>query len=337
MYRYPSESEKHECTWLAFGMSTAIWGKQLLPLVQQNVADVALAIAQFEPVRILVTANNKDAAYQLMGHDVEYIEAPLNDIWIRDMGANFVINTQQQKLAAIDFNFNGWGNKQAHQFDRQVAKLMAELTDAELVKSTLTMEGGGIEVDGLGNAILTESCIINNNRNPSQTKQQIEQELKRCLGLNKIIWLQGIKERDITDGHVDFYARFLNENTIIASMDDDPDSFDYHVTRSHLATLQKHQQGNRSLEEIIILNAPQDIRVSRERYPDFAASYINYYHCNNGIIIPQFGDKIADNTAIEIFNDYFPDKEINAVNIDAIAIGGGIHCITQQQPILRFF
>ncbi|HGJ5855178.1 agmatine deiminase family protein [Arsenophonus nasoniae] len=329
MYYFPHESQAHTCTWMAFGMSATIWPKHLIASLQQNLADIALAIAQFEPVNLLVTPENYPVAWNLLGSSVNYVEVPLNDIWIRDSGANFVLDKSSGQLVAIDFNFNGWGNKQRHNFDRHVAKIMADYTNSQLIKANINIEGGSIEVNGSGVGIFTESSILNSARNPNCTRQQIEEKLKTYLGLTEIIWLKGIKGYDITDGHIDFYARFIDDNGIIISLENDTYSFDYRVTREH----QDRLIAMNKIKNITILNTPQNVRVNRQRYPEFAASYVNYYLCQQAVIMPEFGDQKADKAAIEILTDCFPKRNIVSVNIDTIAIGGGgIHCVTQQQP-----
>lgn len=160
----------------------------------------------------------------------------------------------QGKLVAIDFNFNGWGNKQRHHFDRHVATIMANYTESQLIKANINLEGGSIEVNGSGLGIFTESAILNSDRNPNCTRQQIEYPLKTYLGLTDIIWLKGIKGYDITDGHIDFYARFINDNSIIISLENDTYSFDYCVTREHQNSLIAMNK----IKNITTLNTPQN-------------------------------------------------------------------------------
>lgn len=142
-------------------------------------------------------------------------------------------------MAGVDFNFNGWGDKQRHGADSRLAKTMCDGLDIDHLRSDLVGEGGGIETDGLGTAIMTESSWLNDNRNPRWTKAEIEQALAHDLGFRKIIWLPGIKGRDITDAHVDFYARFARPGVVVANLDMDPDSYDYELTRKHLDILMR--------------------------------------------------------------------------------------------------
>lgn len=194
------------------------------------------------------------------------------------------------------------------------------------------MEGGGIEVDGEGTAIITESCVLNPNRNPDLSKAQCEAELYRLLGLQKIIWLPGIAGKDITDGHADFYARFASPGVVVAGLEPDPSSFDYAVTRRHLDILRTSTDARERKLQVVPLPSPSFVRRKYEN-AEFAAGYVNFYVCNGAIIAPEFGDGRADRHARDVLRDLFPEREVIQLNIDAVAAGGGgIHCTTQQQP-----
>ena len=266
-----------------------------------------------------------------MGSRVDLVVCPLDDLWMRDTGPVFVV-TEKGKKKAIDFNFNGWGEKQDFYNDAKVAGFVADYTGSKSNKFTLILEGGGIEVDGHGTAIITESCVLNDNRNPGLSKAECEKELKKILGLEKIIWLPGIKGKDITDGHTDFYARFVKPGIVVAAYDPDPDSFDHAVTKRHLDILHSTTDANDRNLEVVVLEAPSQIR-DKYASDDFAAGYVNYYVCNGAVIAPEFGDKQADSNARRKLEQLFPDRDIVQLNIDGIAAGGGgIHCTTQQEP-----
>lgn len=188
----PDESDPHARTWMAFGASREIWGERLLSGVQDNLATIAKAIAQYEPVSMLVRQEDYEIAARKCGSSVELVVAPLDDLWMRDTGPVFVKNAQG-KLGGINFNFNGWGNKQAHRNDAKVAAAVLQQSGIEAIKTEIVLEGGGIEVDGQGTAIMTESCVLNENRNPGMQKAACESILKPLLGLRKIIWLPGIR------------------------------------------------------------------------------------------------------------------------------------------------
>lgn len=330
-WQMPDEGAPHAATWMAFGASAEIWEPHLLPVVQENLALVAKTIAAFEPVHMLVREEDSELAARLCGPSVNLLVHPIDDLWIRDTGPVFVTSAGGG-LGGVGFNFNGWGNKQEHERDAEVAEFVASYAQAEYIRSALTLEGGGIEVDGEGTAIITESCVLNPNRNPDVSKAECETELKRLLGLEKIIWLPGITGKDITDGHTDFYARFTHPGTVVAGLEPDPSSFDYAVTRRHLEILRAATDAKGRRLEVVTLEGPTTIRQTYAS-DDFAAGYINFYLCNDAVIAPQFGDKRTDHNTHAILQEQFAEREIIQLNIDAIAAGGGgIHCATQQQP-----
>lgn len=327
----PDESDPHLRTWMAFGASREIWGKKLLPEVQRNLATIALTIAKYEPVSMLVRQSDLQLAQQLVGNKVELIVCPLDDLWMRDTGPVFVV-TENGDKAAVDFNFNGWGEKQDFDFDAEVASFVARRAGVRRTQTDLVLEGGGIEVDGHGTAIITESCVLNDNRNPGVSKTQCERELRRLLGLEKIIWLPGIKGKDITDGHTDFYARFARPGVVLAGYDPDPKSFDHAVTKRHLEILRTATDVEGRKLEVVVLEAPSRVR-EKFANDDFAAGYINFYVCNGAVIAPEFGDSRADAAAKRELQRVFPGRDVVQINIDGIAAGGGgIHCTTQQEP-----
>ena len=327
----PDEGDPHKRTWMAFGASAKVWGRRLLPEVQRNLATIALTIARYEPVSMLVRQEDLAVARKLMGDKIDLIVFPLDDLWMRDTGPVFVVNEKGEK-AGVDFNFNGWGEKQTFSRDAKVAAFVAKQAGVPRIQSNLILEGGGIEVDGHGTAIITESCVLNDNRNPGVSKAQCERELKQLLGLKKIIWLPGIKGRDITDGHTDFYARFARPGVVVAGYDPDPDSFDHAVTKRHLDILRAATDAQGRKLDVVVLEAPTDIREDFAN-DDFAAGYINFYVCNGAVIAPEFGDKRTDAAAKKTLQRAFPDREVVQINIDGIAAGGGgIHCTTQQEP-----
>lgn len=328
-YCYPSEHERHHATWLSFCANHAVWQDlRITAAIQANISRLALNIARFEPVKILVRPEEMVQAKNLMGSDVEYIEAALDDIWLRDSGAVFVKNSHSGEKSAVNFNFNGWGNKQAHRQDAHAPAIMAEAAGVPLVRADICLEGGALEVDGRGNAILNESCILNDNRNPGMSKAECEKALARFLGIEHIIWLPGMKDADITDSHIDFYAKYIDGQTVLINREHNRAKPDHIITRQTAAALAEHFE----LNEANILDNPQSVRVDTDEFPDFAASYINYYACNGGVIVPEFGDAHTDAAAKEKLQLWYPDREIVAMNIDWIAIGGGgIHCVTQQE------
>ncbi|MFE3796230.1 agmatine deiminase family protein [Nocardia tengchongensis] len=325
----PDEGDPHKRTWMAFG-AAAHYG-DVLPEARRNLAAIAQAIARFEPVSMLVRPEEMDVARGLIGGaNVELVPAALDDLWMRDTGPVFVKGSGGK--AGVDFNFNGWGNKQAHGQDAEVAKIVTGGAGTQSMSTQLVLEGGGIEVDGQGTAIITESCVLNPNRNPGWSKQDVEAELGYLLGLKKIIWLPGIAGQDITDGHTDFYARFASPGVVVAGLDTDPKSYDHDVTMRHLDILKSATDARGRPVRVAVIKAPTQIR-PEYKDKDFAAGYINFYVCNGAVIAPEFGDREADSAAKATLARLFPNRQIVQVNIDGIAwAGGGIHCTTQQEP-----
>jgi agmatine deiminase len=252
---------------------------------------------------------------------------------MRDTGPSFVVDPAHAEVrAGVQLNFNGWGNKQAHAQDAQVAALVAASAGVPVLRTPLVLEGGCIEVDGQGTAIVTESCVLNANRNPGLAKADCEAELKRLLGLTHIIWLPGIKGRDITDGHTDFYARFASPGVVLAGYDPDPQSYDHAVTKRHLEILRRaHDARGRPLQ-VQVLQAPERFS-SQYAAASFAAGYIGFYVCNGAVIAQKFGDAKADGQALKLLQQAFPGRVVEQLRMDGIAAGGGsVHCATQQEP-----
>jgi agmatine deiminase len=333
----PEESEPHTRTWMAFIASDEFWERRQIPEVQRNLALIAKTIAKYEPVTMLVSQHDYAKAVKLLGglkahnYPITLTKFEVNDLWLRDTGPSFVINEAGDK-AAVNLNFNGWGEDQAFELDAKIADFIAIQTDVPAFLSNLTLEGGCFEIDGQGTAIMSESCILNDNRNPGMSKQVVEAELKALLGLEKIIWLKGIKGKDITDGHTDFYARFVKPGVVIVSRDTDKHSYDYKITRDNIAILEAATDAHGNSLELVILDAPWDI-TTKFGTKDFAAGYVGYYVCNGAVIMQKFGDKAADKAAKVKIAKAFPKHTIEQIAIDGIASGGGsIHCATQQEP-----
>lgn len=328
----PDEGERHAATWMAFGAPEALWGRRLQRAARESLTRIAKSIGSFEPVNMLVGEKDYDDAQRMCGSAVNLIVQPIDDLWIRDTGPVFVRSRNGEK-AGVDFNFNGWGAKQAHRDDAMVARFVVRNVGERLLSTPLVLEGGAIEVDGEGTAIITESCVLNRNRNPGVSKSACETELKRLLGVRKIIWLPGIAGKDITDGHTDFYARFVRPGVVVAHLESDTASYDHAVTVRHLEILRQATDATGRKLQVVVLPGPNHVR-SAYASETFAAGYINFYVCNGAIIAPQFGDMQTDRSTRDKLRDLFPKHEIVQLNIDGIANGGGgIHCTTQQQPV----
>ncbi|MBT6273841.1 MAG: agmatine deiminase family protein [Chromatiales bacterium] len=331
----PEEGASHKRTWMAFGPSVEIWGPEFVDRARADLATLARTIARFEPVSMLVRPSEMELARELVGDAiVELVPVALDDLWIRDTGPVFVRHPRGGK-AGVDLNFNGWGDKQAHHADAKIATYVSRRADVPVLKANVVAEGGGIEVDGEGTAILTESCFINDNRNPELDKLAIEHALADLFGLYKVIWLPGLRGQDITDGHTDFYVRFVRPGVVVAAVDSDPDSPNHAVTKQHLAILKEATDALERPIKVIELENPTSFR-GEELSEDFAASYLGFYVCNGAVIAQQFGDEMTDLAVKKILTSEFPKRELVQLDMDGIAAGGGsIHCATQQEPKAR--
>jgi agmatine deiminase len=316
--------------------SREVWGDDLAD-VQDAIARIALAIAKFEPVAMLARDGEIAALKDLLGGEVELIAAPVDDLWARDTLPNFVLSvgTGGPQLAAAHAQFNGWGGKQIHSGDAQLAGLVAEHLDIELFDSGLFGEGGGIEVDGLGTVLAAESCWVNDNRNPGKDRNQIEAAILGMVGAERMLWIPGLAGQDITDGHIDTLGRFVGSSTILIDRPavDNPDDPWVAVAAETKRVLSAATKADGTPYTIREITQPLDIRGGGDQ---FLSTYMNFYVCNGAVIAPEFGDPDADAAAKAELSELFPDREIVMLDIDALAAGGGgIHCATQQQPASR--
>lgn len=332
----PHDATEHIRTFICFGAHKKIWGKKLPPIVEHNLATLSSTISRFEPVVVLVPSGNLERAKALIGSgatlEITYVPTPCNDIWIRDTSPLFV--KDHMATYAVDFHFNGWGLKQKHNFDSRISQHIIRHYNFPSLNTDICLEGGGIEVDGEGTAIVNESCVLNNNRNKNMSKQYIENEMRRLLGISKVIWLPGIVGKDITDAHIDAYVRFLKPAVLMVFVEEDPTSYEYHLTKSNFEILKASTDTLNRPFELIVVNSPAREYLPPQRSKDFLANYLNFYICNHAIILASFGDEKVESYMRDVFNHHFPEREVVLVNIDGIASGGGgIHCCTMQQPL----
>ncbi|MFE6051446.1 agmatine deiminase family protein [Kitasatospora sp. NPDC056446] len=328
----PAESGPHTRTFMAWPALEEVWGDQLAG-VRQDIAGLAQAIAGFEPVVLLARADQADQARQACGTSVEVLELMVDDLWARDTGPTFV--TGPKGLAGVDFNFNGWGGKQTHANDSRVARYLLDHYRITRIQAPITGEGGGIEVDGEGTLMATESSWVNDNRNPGKSRDQIEASFKELLGVEKVIWFKGVAGQDITDCHVDALARFAEPGTVVLHRPTPDTPADVWTTASDQAiqVLQTETDAKGRTLKVVDLPEP-DITLIEGAGKNFLATYINYYVCNGGVIVPRFGDQATDDRAAGIIGDLHPGRKVTQVGINHIAAGGGgIHCATQQQPV----
>ncbi|AZM53056.1 peptidyl-arginine deiminase [Streptomyces sp. WAC 01529] len=326
--RMPDEAAPHELTYMSWP-SRRIW-KSYVHAVREDIARIARTIAEFEPVTLLADERDAKAARRACGSGVEILPVPVDDLWMRDTGPSFVLGPDG--LAGVDLRFNGWGDKQEHARDGEVARRILADRGVPRVEAPIVGEGGAIEVDGAGTLLATESSLVNGNRNPGKSRDDIERALKRLFGVTRVIWVDGVRGKDITDYHIDALARFAEPGVVVMSTPpptapDDVWSKAYAQARETLSAA-KDARG-KSLD---LAALPEPTRIGR-RGPDFLASYVNYYVANGAVIMPRFGDRKADSAAASIVRELYPGRQVTQIPVDALGEGGGgIHCATQQLP-----
>ena len=340
-WRMPTETARHERTWMAFPAEGETLGDTAAAREEGYATwtAVAHAVAEFEPVSMLVDPSELARARRMLSSGIDIVEAPVDEFWMRDSGPTFVVDDERPGvLGAVDWIFNGWGAPEWAEWRKaaQHARIVAGAVGAELVSSALVNEGGGIHVDGEGTVLLTETVQLDPRRNPYADKQRVEAEMSRTLGATKAIWLPRGLTRDYddfgTNGHVDIVATITAPGRVLLHDQQNPDHPDHAVTRELRALLSEQTDAAGRRFEVIGLPAPS--MLSDDEGPvDW--SYVNHLVTNDGVVACGFGDERADAAAREILADLYPGRRV--VTVDARPLfdrGGGIHCITQQQPAL---
>lgn len=337
-FRMPAEWAPHERTWMAWpGPNPTFADDAELAEARAAWASVARAVRRFEPVTVVAGRGQADGARALLGPDVEVVEHDLDDAWMRDIGPTFV--SDGSRLAAVDWVFNGWGAADWARWDHDahIARHVAGLAGVPVHPSPLVNEGGGLHVDGEGTVLLTDTVQLGPERNPGWTREEVEQEIHARLGTTKAIWLPrgltGDYGRYGTRGHVDIVAAFAGPGTVVCHTQPDPAHPDHAIGRANAALLRDATDARGRRLEVVEVPAPTVLRDEDGEWADY--SYINHYVCNGGVVLCAFDDP-RDEIAAGIFRRLYPGRTVTLVDARAIfAGGGGIHCITQQQPAVR--
>jgi agmatine deiminase len=333
----PAEGDRQDRLWLAWPTAGYTLGDTAEDAeeARQTWAAVANVAAGFEPVSVVVHPRDEALAPRYLDGSIDIRVREIDDAWIRDSGPTFVLDDGE--LAAVTWVFNGWGAQDwaSWEHDSTLAPALAEWAGARRIDSDLVNEGGGIHVDGVGTVLVTETVQRDPGRNPGISRRAIEDELARTLGTTKAIWLPRGLTRDSdtfgTRGHVDIVAAFSEPGVVLLHDQRDPAHPDFAVTRELRAVLESETDALGEPLRIIDLPAPKTLR-DDEGFVDY--SYVNHVLVNGGVIACAFDDE-ADGDAVAILADAYPDREIVTVNaMPLFARGGGIHCITQQQPAL---
>ncbi len=327
-YVVPPEEASHQRTFMQWPVNREVHPDPVfLDMVQDTIAQIANTIAAFEPVTMLAQPSDHARARRKLSQDVELWNIPTEDLWARDAGPLFAIDGQGG-IAISHLKFNGWGRKQVHTHDSQIAAKVAERLGLPLIDSGLFGEAGGVEQDGHGLLIAHESSWVIENRNPGLSRAKIEARLLSAYGAERMIWAPGVWDQDITDYHIDSLARFTGPGRVLIQLPDDPDPRD----DFHMAALETHDILEAAGLEIEVIPEPVERRIEAE---DFVAAYVNYYVCNGAVVAAQFGDDEADAIAVYALTRHYPGREVITLNVDTLGeMGGGIHCVTQQMPAL---
>lgn len=326
----PAEWHPHTRCWMAWPCHSETWAKVGLNRARLAYAQVAKAIAQFEPVTLLVNPNDMEEAAQMCGEHIHLLAQEINDSWTRDTGPTFLLNDQDE-LAGVDWIHNAWGgNYEDCELDNEIAAAMIQETRAHYFHAPLVMEGGSFHVDGEGSVLTSRECLLNANRNPTLKQEEIEEHLYNYLNCEKIIWLNKGLVGDETDGHIDEIACFIAPGEVLALITNDPKDVNYQRLQENREILTSTTDAKGRTLKVHTVEQPPATYLEGER---LTLSYINFYLANKGIVMPAFGHPVQDKAAYDLFVKLFPHHQITQINaLDVFAGGGGIHCITQQQP-----
>jgi agmatine deiminase len=354
-YYMPAEWEPHEGTWLIWPHDDTHKKSQLH--LEHIWLEMTIALHENETVQIVVTDKARRdhlmqqiKYYGISESKIEVHVIPNNDVWVRDCGPIFLVNSQGN-LAVTEWNFNGWGERYPFEKDRLVPKRVANLFSLPLLTAPITLEGGAIEINGQGTLVATRSSILNPNRNPGLSLDEIETAIKDYLGIKHIVWLSGAPRKfcdmvgSDTDLHVDGYARFTDESTMLYSWTDDESNNFYPYLKQHRDELRNARTESGKPFTLVPLPKPKNemySTLSSSTKPPFESvlslgTYANFYIANNVVLVPVYGD-INDANAKSIISEHFPGRDVIGIPAWATAERGGMmHCVTQQQPLVLNF
>jgi agmatine deiminase len=333
----PAETAPQDRTWMAFPVGSEPLGTSAAEREAGYAAwaAVANAVAEFQPVSIIVDPSEGARAKRMLNGSIERVERVLDDYWLRDSGPTFV-HAEDGSLAAVDWIFNGWGGGTWTSWnnDRGLAQFIAGLIGVPVVSSLLVNEGGGIHVDGAGTVLVTDTVQLDPGRNPYADKARVEIELTRTIGTQEAIWLPRGLTRDYekygTRGHVDMVATFAAPGKVLVHDQRDQGHPDHAVMKELRAVLADARDAKGAKLELISLPAPATLS-DAHGFVDW--NYVNHLVVNGGIIACSYGEPGADARACAILGEAYPGRRVVAVDArEILARGGGVHCITQQQP-----
>lgn len=328
----PAEWEHHEATWLSWPKDPMTFPPDILEDVENTYVKMIEALCEGEYVNLLV--DDEDSKKHVLGKinpsnkNLNILKLKSADVWMRDYGPIFV--KKENSIAAIKWIFNAWGNKYDElKLDNQTGLEIATSNSKQVFEPGIVLEGGSIDVNGEGSCLTTTQCLLNKNRNPNLSKDQISKYLEDYLGITNLIWLRSGIEGDDTDGHVDDIARFVSKDTVVCMVEVDKASQNYVALQENYEILKKSKDEMGIRLNVIPITMPKKVLSNDGELP---ASYANFYIGNACVLVPIFGGE-RDDLALSKLGGCFPRRKIVGINCEDLVYGfGGIHCVTQQQP-----
>jgi len=335
-FYFPAEWHQHTATWLSWPHKGESWpGK--IGLIYPKYCEFIKVLTEGELVRINV-ADEQMMAFakqQLLAagvdlNKVEFYEFPTNDAWCRDHGPAFLINSATKEKAIVDWDYNAWGNKYPpYDLDDVIPTKIAERFGLPVFHPGIVMEGGSVDFNGKGTLITSTACLLNKNRNPELNQEQIEGYLRNYYGVEQVLWVTEGIIGDDTDGHIDDTARFVNEDTVVAVVEENKNDENYAILQENLQTLKTMRLLNGKQLNIVELPMPEPVFYQEQRLP---ASYANFYIANAAVVMPTFRGA-NDQKALDILQQCFSDRKVVGIDSTDIIWGlGSFHCLSQQEP-----
>lgn len=332
-YRMPGEWDRHAATWLSWPHRHKTWPGKFEPIPAVWVEFIRV-LAQGEIVHVMAGGDEVWAEASRMVGQIPGVllhNFQTNDAWCRDHGPTFLVGKPGLPPALVDWRFNAWGEKSAFEKDDAVPRQVAQLTQRRRFEPGIVLEGGSIDPNGRGTILTTEACLLNKNRNPHLTREEIETYLADYLGCPHVLWLGDGIVGDDTDGHVDDLTRFVNPTTVVTAVEEDPADVNYAALAENLKRLAKMKDQDGRPLEVVPLPMPRPVEHAGQRLP---ASYANFYIANHAVVVPTFNDP-ADAVAIATLQKLFPTRRVQGLHaVDLVWGRGTFHCISQQEPSL---
>ena len=335
-YRMPAEWEPQEAVWFSWPHNRRTWPGAFRPIPAVFARMVAF-VSRYEKVRINAARALQPRAWALIRRagaelaNVELYGHSTNDCWCRDHGPIFVKDRSTGEVAATDWRYNAWGGKyRPYNLDNRIPARICQTLGLRRLAVPMVLEGGSIDVNGAGLLLTTEACLLNPNRNPRLTREQIEDTLRENLGVGTVLWLgEGIAGDD-TDGHVDDLSRFFRVDGIVTAVERSRRDVNFRTLQENRERLQNLRTPNGGRFELVDLPMPEPCYRRGQRLP---ASYANFLVINGAVLVPAFRQPKRDAAAAGILADCFPGREIIGVDcLDLVWGLGTLHCISQQQP-----